>query len=419
MSIRDDPTAVAEFRDTVGGLLPWLQPADGSRVERRLAAAQASLEGGAADKIIAVREFRDLMVQYPERAEPSEGLRKAREQLLAEAARLPLDQAEPLVMQAEAMLGEDAVVNRLRASLASRQQAAELIARADAAFAEGRLMQPPGNSAFSLLQQALGIQPDQPEALAGMDRIAGTLIGQARRALDEGDPVRATALLERARLASPQFPELARVDRQLRESMARAGDFAQRLGRAEGFLASGALIEPRGANALEIYRQVLADAPDETRAREGVRRVAEALVDQGRMALDDGDVATARALLDDARQVDAALPVVNELATDLQRREVAANGLVGRVEQLMDRGALTRPVGESAVDLMADLNELGQTSPRIDSLREQLKNRLIGVAGEAREFGMLDQARHYAGSARRIAPEDPAVEALLSSLVSG
>ena len=94
----------------------------------------------------------------------------------------------------------------------------ELLAHADAALAAGRLESPAGDNALDLYRDVLLVQPREPQAQAGLDRVAGLLLARAhaesvaqrgdearrlvRRVL-EADPANPLALAMQARLEAP------------------------------------------------------------------------------------------------------------------------------------------------------------------------------------------------------------------------
>src|SRR4029453_6706024 len=60
-----------------------------------------------------------------------------------------------------------------------------LLAAAGAAFDAGRLIAPPGNNALELYRRVLAAHPDDPQAEAGLDRIADQLLTSAETAMLE------------------------------------------------------------------------------------------------------------------------------------------------------------------------------------------------------------------------------------------
>jgi len=83
--------------------------------------------------------------------------------------------------------------------LSAQQQ--DVLARAESAFADGRLVGDDG--ALELYSSVLERSPDHPVAVAGLQRIAEHYLAKARQALAEDDPRRAHELLGTARQVMP------------------------------------------------------------------------------------------------------------------------------------------------------------------------------------------------------------------------
>jgi len=73
-----------------------------------------------------------------------------------------------------------------------------LVARADGALRRDRLMVPLKNSAYSLYQQVLALDPDHPAAQRGLDRVVAKYLSMASRQLNAGDLQQAQGFVDRA-----------------------------------------------------------------------------------------------------------------------------------------------------------------------------------------------------------------------------
>jgi hypothetical protein len=235
------------------------------------------------------------------------------------------DEAETLVVEIEGVRAGHAALPALRARVADGRAAqaaaaaaaaaAELealLARGEAQLRAGRLLAPDGDSARWHFEQALAREPGNPRATAGLARIGSALLVQADAALEANDVAAAERLLRDAgRLGAPATEVLAVGSRarELRErqeiaaerpalSAEQAARLERFLAEADAALADGALNEPPGGNAYDLYRAALSLDRANERARAGLAAIApraKALFDESIAA---GRPAAARPYLD-------------------------------------------------------------------------------------------------------------------------
>lgn len=193
------------------------------------------------------------------------------------------------------------------------------------------------------------------------------------------------------------------------------------LERADAALEAGALLEPPGESAVDLYRQVLAKAAGNARASEGIDRVVDALLTQAEAAivaeqLDEADrlVATARGVRADHPRVaflTAQLGKERERALLNEARKAAAGGNFARAIAVLDRGApgSTSPLIAAARQEFAQQDNSGRVASMLVLADERVKSgALLAPDG--------DSARFYLDAARALAPEDPAIEAGMRAL---
>ena len=91
-----------------------------------------------------------------------------------------------------------------------------LLDQAEAAVARGHLTYPIEDSAYEIYLRILGRQPDQQDALRGMEHIVEQYIAMAMQALERHRYASARSMLARARLIDPSHPSIEPTDRQIR-----------------------------------------------------------------------------------------------------------------------------------------------------------------------------------------------------------
>ena len=166
-------------------------------------------------------------------------------------------------------------------------------------------------------------------------------------------------------------------------------------------LSQGALMEPPGQNALELYRAVLARDPGNNLARRGLDSVADELLVQAERALMEQDLTRLASAIDAVRSVKPDHPRLEFFVSQLEReRAIAAQS--------------GKPV--PAVDTMGRPIEVPAATSELPSVRVQAFVQLANDRMRSNQLVGKDGALGYALSARRLAPSDPGVADVVGRL---
>ena len=134
-------------------------------------------------------------------------------------------------------------------------EVARLLSAADADVKARRLTSPAGNNAWDRYQQVLGIDPANPDAIKGMERVIGSYMELFSSAVEQEDFDKANSYLATIRALHPDSPVLEEGERSLAAArQARAERLAEeeRQRQAE-----------EAARQAELERQRIADAIEE------------------------------------------------------------------------------------------------------------------------------------------------------------
>ncbi|HNR91179.1 MAG TPA: serine/threonine-protein kinase [Dokdonella sp.] len=219
-------------------------------------------------------------------------------------------------------LGEDIV--RAQGEATRTRQVAERLARAQAAFAAGRISEPLGDNAFELYEQARQLDEKSGAVAAFRKTLTDRLITDARAARERGDFV---ATLDRAELALRIDPALAgaKAIRDDAESKldARLIRIAGLLNNARIAITAGRPLPPARDNARDILDALLREDPANADARTLYSALPQLTAEAVRAALarDDLDAATALATAGTAAYADDA--ALASLAGDVRQRVLA------------------------------------------------------------------------------------------------
>jgi TonB family protein len=196
-------------------------------------------------------------------------------------------------------------------------------------------------------------------------------------------------------------------------------------------LQQGRLAEPVGANALDDYLAILALAPSDQAARDGVSSVLETLFMRAEEALLTDSLETAAAALDHVRRADPASSRLAFLQAQLARGLAAlpprarasaaplpATAASTELENALNlaaarlrRGQLLSPSGDSARAYLDRAVALDPSDPRVATLRTDLAAALVATARLVSDSDVA-AATSLAAEARRLGAEPAALAAL-------
>jgi TonB family protein len=279
------------------------------------------------------------------------------------------------------MMREEPVVvappPRQAGTLTQEEQITDYLARGQMAIVTDRLIEPRGNNAVEYFRSVLALQPDNADALAGLQRVGAALEVDVVEALQAQNPARGATALATLQRAVPEYSrldalraELVALSRSSRSPISaaplpapvkqqpartpapRAGTppaaarptaaaepSASELDAVARLRGRGALLEPPGANAYEQLLALRAKYPYSIEVRTEQQQLASAFLDRTRTALAAGDVDTARAFLS---RVDTLVPnmpatksLQTQLATAQQERNFATNVVQAKTLKLV------------------------------------------------------------------------------------
>lgn len=197
-------------------------------------------------------------------------------------------------------------------------------------------------------------------------------------------------------------------------AVATADPAANELALAKKALDEGKLIEPAGESALDLYRSALSINPGSQEARDGVRAVADKVLERGEAALLAEKVEEAVAAVELARDIQPDHPRLQFMDAQIQREReriklsqaaevgTKVSALLAQAAQRMDANRLITPAGSSARDAVAEARRLDPTDPRVLQANRDLINRIVEAAQQAASAGNAEQAQSLAAAARQM-----------------
>ncbi|MFT5083408.1 MAG: serine/threonine protein kinase/tetratricopeptide (TPR) repeat protein [Lentisphaeria bacterium] len=148
---------------------------------------------------------------------------------------------------------------------------------AQAYLLQNNLTQPAQRNAFASYQKVLALDSENIEALAGLQAIAEKLYQLALKKQQRNDRQGALQTLDKALELYPQNEQAQALKNKISRATAQQKKIRELISGANQKIDRGQLFTPRKLAAYYDYQQVLALEPNNTRAKEGVDRVVDAL----------------------------------------------------------------------------------------------------------------------------------------------
>jgi protein TonB len=331
---------------------------------------------------------------------------------------------------------------------ATADRFADLLARADRAFEEGRLAEPPGDNALDYYLTVLAVEPAHAGTRDRLTMVLDALFAQAEAGLLDGSLDSVEVALAGVRRADPQSSRLAFLNAQFErarvldkaaatataseparayapqapppsvvpsESAARRpGELDSLLTIAAARMQRGQLVEPAGDSARDYIARAAQLSPTDVGVARARADLSAALVAAAGVVVKAGNVDASAALLDDARRLgaksDSLALVENEVAvTRAAQADQRHAAMLATAQQRLASGALIAPAGASALDqllvLEADAPDFAGARPAWAELMEAMTSNATAALGRGDMAGAepwvaaLARSKHDSASA--------------------
>ncbi|TDJ26058.1 MAG: serine/threonine protein kinase [Gammaproteobacteria bacterium] len=317
--------------------------------------------------------------------------------------------AETKLIESIAAFPEDPVLADLSQQLTNHQHADSLLTTTQALLRSHGLSDiPSATAAIQAYKEVLRLAPDHAVAVAELDALAEHYSDLAGTAADNGDVDSAMIFLDRASAANAKLPDLALAREKIQQATTLRAAIAEMLQQASAHRVAGALINPAGENAAELYHSVLATDPDNVIAIQGIGEIVSQLLNLATQLLADGQLSDLQDLVDRASAVGLAQTAVNEIKERLDSevlRLATVERHLSNAELLLSQGFITEPQEGNAVFLLREVERLDAGNVIARALLSRSAARLASVAQEAWEVGLTEDAKHYLELALTVTPD--------------
>jgi tetratricopeptide (TPR) repeat protein len=305
-------------------------------------------------------------------------------------------------------------------NLLPQTQLNSLLTRAGQAYAAGKLAGGP-DSARDLYEAARALDPDNEQALAGLQNVGNAELQRAQAALKQRNYDAARTSLEEARSLLGGGAGVAAVDQALAKAILHHANVDVLVDQARAALANGRIDGSDGAAAL--FGKVLAGDPDNAVARHGMNQIGDRLASRIQAQLGKGDRAGARGTL---TRLSGLLPGYSQLPTlranvaaaeraaDAQRDQYLAQG-----QAYLRAGKITGGGDDNAEAQFKAALAADPGNAKAQAGLGQVSEALVVQANAAIDAGHGHDAKVLLDQAAALAPKSADLAAARSRLASG
>jgi tetratricopeptide (TPR) repeat protein len=252
------------------------------------------------------------------------------------------------------------------------------------------------------------LAPENQVAAQELDTLAEHYAQRAASAADEGKVDDAINFLDRASAANAVLPELDFVRQKIQQATTTQAAIDDLLQQASAYRAAGALVNPAGENAAELYHRVLATDPGNVIAAHGLNEIVSQLRSTTNQLLIAGGLVEATALVDRAGAAGLDMLAVNDMKASVNQETVRRDSVVkhlAQAQKLLSQGFITQPQEANVVGLLREVERLDPGNESAKALLARSAQRLADAAQDAYTFGMADDAKYYLELALTVTPD--------------
>jgi TonB family protein len=270
------------------------------------------------------------------------------------------------------------------------QQIADLLGRARIAYTTGRLAEPRDDNAVEYYRAVLAIEPQQPEAIAGLGQVGAALERRVVAALQARSPAEGAVALTALQRAQPNHPRLEALQREL-------------------VTISRSMTPPPSVAERRTVNAPVADAPAISVEENGATEPEAAPLDE--------QTSQVASLDSDLSETTAAPPTeTDELSADSSYADAMEQ--LALAVRLRERDMLIEPAGNNAFEYMQSL--IAQY-PDVDVVRaeqQRLAFRFLEKSRTALLAGELNEAARFLDRAEQLVPGMSTTQGLRAQLDS-
>ncbi len=288
-----------------------------------------------------------------------------------------------------------------------QQRVNDLLKKAGELIAGGNYYDASSTSAFSVYQQVLAIEPDNPAAKNGIDNVGQHYLLQAEQFIDIKDFGQADASLKIVNAINPEFPGLKETVGRFSENLDNEKKFKQielYNSLANSALEKGQIYKPEQKSAFFYYQNVLKLDPENVTANLGVFKIADRLIAQAQTAIKKNDTKRATTLVNLAESINPDNPAIQTL-----RQQISQTGdlkkILVRADSAYAKNRYTSPRNDNAYDLYRQVLSIEPSNQQAQKRLNQIADYYANKTQSATRSGNIATANTNLGILQKFFPD--------------
>jgi len=293
-----------------------------------------------------------------------------------------------------------------------------LIEKAQRHVDASRLTAPAGDNAVEFYREVLALDPENEQALAGIDAVLGRLVEKAKADLRDGKLERALQVVkEGLEIDGDSKPLVA-----LQSKIEQQREILVLVAKGREQLAANKLADPENDNAATSFRAALNLDKDSAEALQGLAEVSGRLLEAARESLARGDLDESARLAEQGSGLDLERGAFDGLRKQIDERRRAAERqrlIAERLEsaaKLKSAGELITPQDRNALRLYREVIELDPDNASAWAAIAEIEKAVVAEASAADKKEALESRIERVGVALRAFPENPQLASLEAEL---
>ena len=261
--------------------------------------------------------------------------------------------------------------------------------------------------AIHAYREVAQLYPKNEEAQQQLKVLAEHFATRATWAAESGDVPTAMNYLGRAVLADPGHSSLEEIRDNIQQIETSQAEISAKLTQAGVYRAEGNLIFPEGANAAELYHQILATDPANSIAAQGLAEISSQIVFQFEDLLKRRKFSQIELVLDRAAAIgldQASTATMNTRFAETRKSVEKAALLVNEAATLFEAGYITVPINDNAVTRLREAVLFDPENGTAVDLLSKAATRLADAAKDAYAVNFREEARTYLDLALTVQP---------------
>lgn len=271
----------------------------------------------------------------------------------------------------------------------TKTQLQVLLESANRALETRRLIEPQGKSAIDLYNKILAMEPKHPLALQNRQHAIDRYALQIREDIDQGRVAQASRKINLLFIAAPDESSALYLQRELDSIRARRLELSVKLDEADQLKQAKKFMGQD--NAHELYGQVLAIEPENTRALAGIKDIVQHYYAVADRHLKKGAKVKASKAIEVLVEIAPDFEQMATLQTRLEKLGSAQNKnkqisqLLRKAKIAFKQGRLTSPRGRSAIFYYRNVLKLDSGNKSAKSGMNRIQEKLVSHFNQAKE----------------------------------